>query len=270
MNWRFFPLLTCLLFSVQLRADDSIIRLAVVNTPYQSGLIDYLLQAFEQSSGYKVEIYGGEAVFERAREGQADLLIAHYGKSPFEEFVLQGFGRWPKMVFSNQQVLIGPSSDPAGIAGMRSASAALKQIADKQQPFLLNQISGVNDLFELLWRQAGRPDKSGWLIDAGVARGRAMQQADKRGAYTLWGAGPFIRFSQQHRPDLEILVSADPLLQRMMAISRVNPEKVEGVNAAGAQLLQDYLLSAGVQAKVSQFRQPEYEGQLWWPAARHN
>jgi len=267
----FYLLCLAIIVSISpLNADDKIIRLAVVNTPYKSGLMTYLLQDFETISGYRVALYSGEDVFDRAQRGQADLLIAHYGKAAFEDFVLNDLGSWPQMVFANQQVLIGPSSDPAGIEGMTSAAAALKQIADNQQPFVMNQISGVNALFDLLWQQAGRPDKAGWLVDKNVAKGQAIKQADKLGAYTFWGADPFIRFSQKQQPDLKILVSADPLLQRVMAISLVNPEKQAGINATGASVLQDYLLSAPVQTRVSQFRQSGYAGQLWWPAARHN
>lgn len=198
--------LLCLVFLTisPLKANDKMILLAVVNTPDQSGLMAFLLQDFETISSYRVALYGGEDVFDRAQRGQADLLIAHFGKAAFEDFVRNGLGRWPQMVFANQQVLIGPSADPAGIEGMTSAAAALKQIADKQQP------------------------------------------------------------------DLKIQVSVDPLLQRVMAISLVNPENHKDLNAAGARALRDYLLSAPVQARVSQFRQSGYNGQLCWPAARHN
>ena len=261
-------LLLCVTSGVS--ADKKLIRLAVVNTPYQSGLLDFLLKDFESQSGYRVSVYSGEKVFEQARRAKADMVIAHYGKPPMQDFVLEGYGSWPQMVFANQQVIIGPKSDPASIRGMTRASAALKQIAEKRQAFVINQISGVNALFELLWQQAGTPDKSGWFIDKGVAKGQAMKAADQLQAYTLWGAIPFLKFSQKHDPDLAILVSADPVLQRVMAISLVNGDKVNGVNEAGAKALRDYLLSASVQARISEFRQPEYDGQLWWPAARHN
>lgn len=262
--------LLLILCSVTAQADNSLVRLAVVNTPYQSGLLQTLISDFEARSGYRVSLYSGNDVFEQARQGEADLLIAHYGKSPMQTFVLSGLGSWPQLVFANQQVIIGPKSDPAGIRGMKNASLALQRIAEQQQPFVLNQIKGVKDLFELLWLKAGKPDKQGWLIDEAVAKGQAMKQADKRQAYTLWGATPFLRFSQQHQPDLEILVSADPLLQRVMAISLVNADKVRGINKAGAEMLRDYLLSTPVQARISAYRQRGYKAQLWWPAARHN
>lgn len=271
------PILASMLLALQLfcyfgmaQANDEEIRLAVVNTPYKSGLITSLLKDFEASSGYKVSVYAGEDVFDHARQGEADLVIAHYGKAQFQDFVLDGLGHWPEMVFANQQVIIGPTSDPAGIKGMTRASEALKRIAQQGQPFLVNQLPGVSALFSIIWHQAGAFDKNGWLVDKGVAKGKAMHNANQLQAYSLWGAIPFLTFKQKHHPDLDILVSDDPLLQRIMAITLVKGDKQAGINEAGAKKLRDYLLSAPVQARISAFRQPGYDGQLWWPAARHN
>lgn len=265
--WLFCLGLLCVLPS---QADDKLIRLAVVNTPYKSGLMTFLLKDFEKTTGLRVALYGGEDLFDRARAGQADLLIAHYGKSPMQNFVLEGYGSWPQMVFANQQVIIGPSDDPAGIRNLTNASQAMKQIATQQQPFLLNHIDGVEQLSELIWFQAGQPDKQGWWQDRQLAKGRAMKAADKMGAYTLWGAIPFLQFQQKHQPNLTILISQDPVLQRVMAITLVNPDKVAGINRKGAEKLRDYLLKAQTQATISQYRQAAYPQQLWWPAARNN
>lgn len=251
-------------------ADNKLIRLAVVNTPYQSGLMRHLLEDFKNQTDYQVELYGGEDLFERGRQGKADLLIAHYGKTPMKAFVLEGYGSWPEMVFANQQVIVGPKDDPAGIRGMNNASEAIKQIARQKQPFLLNQISGVAALSELIWQQAGRPNKQGWWLDKSVAKGKAMKMADKLRAYSLWGAVPFLQFQKKHQSDLEIMVSQDPVLQRVMAITLVNPDKVSGINRQGASALRDYLLSTEAQARISQYRHSAYPQQLWWPAARHN
>lgn len=266
----YFWLIFVLCFGSSAFAENNLVRLAVVNTPEKSGLMDYLLEGFETESGYRVSVYHGEDVFEQARRGQADLVIAHFGKKPMQAFVEDGFGSWPQMVFANQQALIGPADDPAAIMGMGSASAALKRIAEKGQPFMVNNISGVMHLFDLLWHQAGEPEKQGWLLDKGLAKGPALQSADVTQAYTLWGAVPFLEFQQRHQPALKILVSQDPVLQRLMAITRVNADKLSGINDTGASALQDYLLKTEVQARISRFRQPGFDGQLWWPAARHN
>lgn len=251
-------------------ATGKTVRLAIVNTPVHSGLIEALADDFRKESGIKIEIYGGSDVYERARAGQADIVISHIGKSGVEEFVMEGFGTWPKTVFSNQAVIAGPKSDPAGIRGLTSAADAMKKIAGAKAPFVANALPGVIYLTDMIWEQAGRPDKTGWYLDEGIGKGKAIKRAEEKQAYVIWGAIPFLRFKEKHASDFDILVSADPLLQRVMGITLVKPEKTAGVNFAGAEAFQQYLLSPKTQARIAGHRTPGFDGQLWWPSARHN
>jgi sulfur relay protein TusB/DsrH len=81
-----------------------------------------------------------------------------------------------------------------------------------------------------LWEAAGQPEKGGWYLNPGVAKGQAMQAAESNGAYTVWGALPFLRFKDKHSSELEILLTADPILQRVMVAIVVNPLKIQGAN----------------------------------------
>lgn len=252
-------------------ADADIVRLAVVNTPQFSGLLDSLLPGFERQSGITVEVYSGNDVFSQARAGKADVVISHYGKQGVERFVTEGYGTWPKIVFSNQAVLIGHRSDPAGVRGMTSLAAALERIADTGAPFVHNDIPGIDYLTEIALESAGQPDRAGWFMDSGHARAAAVLLAEENKGYVVWGAFPFLRFdSQRESSQLEILVAADPSLQRIMAAIVVDPGKVPGVNAKGARALVDYLLSPRTQAQIAAFRTPGSDLQFWWPAGRNN
>lgn len=246
------------------------VRLAVVNTPHFSGLMENLLKDFEASSGLKVEIYSGADVYEQARSGAADIVISHYGKAEVERFVLDGFGLWPRTVFSNQLAIIGPDTDPAKIKGLSSAVEAVRRIAQTQSPFAVNELRGVTYLSDILWEAAGYKDKGPWYLQDGVSKGKAMKFADAKQAYTIWGAMPFLRWKSKHTSNLVLLVTADSMLQRVMATVRVNPEKVSGVNAAGAEALEKYLMTPATQAKIAAFRMGGSNEQLWWPAARNN
>jgi tungstate transport system substrate-binding protein len=84
---------------------------------------------FTAKRGIQVKLYSGNDVYERARASEADLVISHYGKKDIERFVLDGCGIWPRMVFSNQAVIVGPKSDPAKIGEIQSASEAVRRIA---------------------------------------------------------------------------------------------------------------------------------------------
>ncbi len=267
--------LLCFVFALQSAAasadtDPKTVRLAVVNTPQFSGLIDALIKDFEAASGYHVDVYSGNDVYERARNGMADIVISHYGKGPVERFVLDGYGSWPRTVFANQAAIIGPKSDPAHIRGMTSAVEAFAQIAKTKSPFIANDLPGVKYLTSVLWEQAGEPDKTGWFLETGVSKGQAVNAADEKQGYVIFGAFPFLRWKSKHTSEMEIMVAADPLLQRVMASIVVNSAKVPGVNTAGAIALQDFLLQPKTQASIAKFRSPGSDVQLWWPAGRHN
>lgn len=251
--------------------DADVVRLAVVNTPQFSGLLDSLLRGFEQETGITVNVYSGKDVFSQARAGKADVVISHYGKQGVERFVMEGYGAWPEIVFSNQAVLIGHKSDPAGVRGMTSLAGAFERIADARAPFVHNDIPGIDYLTEIALESAGQPDRAGWFMDSGHAKAAAVLLAEEEKGYVIWGALPFLRFDgQRNSSELEILVAADPSLQRVMAAIVVDPEKVPGANAKGARALVDYLLSPRTQARIAAFRTPGSDLQFWWPAGRNN
>ena len=252
-------------------AKEDVVRLAVVNTPQFSGLLDSLLPGFERETGIRVDVYSGSDVYRKARAGQADLVISHYGKKGVERFVMDGFGAWPRIVFANQAVLIGHRSDPAKVRGLTTVAEAIERIAAVKAPFVHNDIPGIDYLTEIALESAGQPDRSGWFIDDGYVKATAILFAEEKKGYVIWGAFPFLRFdSERASSGMEILVADDPSLQRIMAAIAVKPDKVPGVNADGARALVDYLLSPRVQAKIAAFRTPGSDLQLWWPAGRNN
>jgi len=250
---------------------NDIVRLAVVNTPQFSGLLDSLLPGFERETGIRVEVYSGSDVFRHARSGKADLVISHYGKKGVERFVMDGYGEWPRIVFSNQAVLIGHRSDPAKVRGLTSVAEAMKRISVAKTPFIHNNIPGVDYLTEIALESAGQPDRTGWFIDSGAVKAAAVLLAEEKKGYVIWGAFPFLRFdAERDTSELQILVAEDPSLQRIMSAIVVRPGKVQGVNAEAARALVAYLLSPPVQARIAAFRPPASDLQLWWPAGRNN
>ena len=65
------------------------VRLAVVNTPAESGLLDEILSDFQREKGLRVDLYSGSDAIIRARNGQVDLLISHYGHADLESFMTE-------------------------------------------------------------------------------------------------------------------------------------------------------------------------------------
>lgn len=251
-------------------ADASLIRLATVLTPDESGLLHSLLSDFRQESGYTVELYSGMDLYDRARAGSADLLISHYGFRGIEDFVLGGWGRWPRAVFANQVALLGPPADPAVVDGLSDVAEAYRRIAVTRSPYVMNQSVNLRYLDQTVWNAAGRPERGSWLLDEQVGEAAAVRLAAEHGAYVFWGVTPYLALRASEALPLEPMVLADPLLQRPMVTIVVNDTAVAGINTAGALALEDYLLEPAIQAAVRTYRVDGIERQLWWPVGRAN
>jgi tungstate transport system substrate-binding protein len=228
-----------------------------------------------KQTGHKVLVDSRQDVFGLARDGKADLVLAHYGHGGTEDFCAEGLGAWPHPVFSNQAALIGPLSDPARIGGIRDAVEAFRRIALAKAPFVVNNSATEKYLAELLWHAADKPDQAGWYRDKGLRNQAetkdAIQAAVHEGGYTLWGLVPFLKYQEEH-PDcgMKALVTDDPLFQRLMVTVVVQPEKIKGVNAEGAKALERFLIGPETQARIRAFRVDGFDGQVWWPAGRNN
>lgn len=256
--------------------DDAVprvLRVAVVNTP--DVLLNSLISTFERETGSRVVLQITEEVFDLARNGMADLVIAHYGHHGTQAFMEEGLGRWPRMVFSNQAALVGPASDPAGIRGLTDAAEAFRRIAQRGGTFLVNNALTERYLSDVLWEASGAPAKRSSHLDLGLRGQAAIEAAAQRGAYTLWGIVPFVRLQeqrlQQQRPlGMEALVVSDPVFQRVMVSIVVNPDHIRGVDEKGALAFERFLLEPKTQARIREFRHHGLLEQTWWPAGRDN
>ena len=251
-------------------AEPGIVRVASVKTAVEGNVLPSLIERFEQVSPYRVRLTTGVAVYDLARDGKVDVVISHYGHRDAEAFVLDGLGEWPRTIFSNQMTLVGPPNDPARVRGLDDLVEAFRRIAATRSKFVLNDIDGVHYLTEILWHAAGRPDRTGWVIDAHASKDAAIERASELGGYALWGLTPFLRFAREKPLALEPLVLADPLLQRMMVSIIVKPGGARRVNTAGASAFQAYLLGPATQAAIRTVHYPGKQVVSWVPAGRHN
>lgn len=251
--------------------NTKVVRLVSVPTAVEGGLLPALVADFQEQSGLRVELSANSDLYVVARTGQVDIAVSHYGHKHAEQFVMEGFGEWPRTLFSNQMVLLGPKADPAKVSGLEDAAEAFKRIAATRSPFVLNDLDGVRYLTEILWNAAGRPERGDWFIDDKTHRKEdAIRFAASKGAYVFWGLTPFLRVQGDASLGLEPLVLGDPLLQRMLVSIVVKPTKVPGVNLEGAKALEAYLLSPATQARIREVRYPGATHCTWIPGGRHN
>lgn len=247
-----------------------VLRVASVSTAVEGDLLPALVRSFEAETGIKTVLTRDDNLYETAAKGGYDIVISHFGHRDVESFISSGRGLWPRTVFSNQLLLAGPPSDPAHIRGVTSLVEAFQRIARVKAPYILNQTKGIKYLTDIIWIAAGKPAKGSWFIDSGVNKQNAIELAMKKQGYVIWGLTPFLRERKSPGFGLVPLVTADPLLQRIMVTIVVNPEKVPRVNSTAAVRFQDYLLKPEIQARILRTSYPGVKQALWSPAGRHN
>ncbi|HEX9437048.1 MAG TPA: hypothetical protein VGA16_07825 [Candidatus Limnocylindria bacterium] len=247
-----------------------VVRLSSVVIPQESGLYAEILPEFERRSGLKVEVATATDVHGPARSGNADIVLSHYQHDGVAPFMQEGFGEWPRMVFSSPGVIVGPKADPAKIRGSSDAVEAFRLINGSGAPFVVNDTDGLRHVAEVIARSAGLSTSAGWYVDKGTRGPLAMQAAAQSGGYSMWGLVPFLRTQKQASLPLEPLMTRDQILKSVMVTIVVSDKKVAGVNAAGATALQRYLIEPETQARIRTFRMAGVTEQVWWPAAQDN
>lgn len=238
-------------------AQDSFIIVQSTTSTENSGLFGVLLPAFKEKAGTEVRVVAvgtGQAI-KNAQNCDGDVLLAH-AKAAEEKFVAEGYGVKRTDLMYNDFVIVGPSTDPAGIAGTKDAAAALARIAAAAAPFASRgDGSGTHKAELALWRAAGIDPEGAsgtWYRETGSGMGATLNTAVGMGAYALTDRATWVAFG--NKGDLTIMVEGDPLLFNQYGVILVNPARCPNVKAKPGQAFIDWLLSAEGQAAIAGFR----------------
>jgi tungstate transport system substrate-binding protein len=248
--------------------SDKSIMVASTTSTQDSGLFDYLLPIVKQKTGITVKIIaqGTGQALDTGRRGDADVVFVH-AKPAELKFISEGesLKRYPVMY--NDFVLIGPKSDPAGIAGMGNIVRALQIIAANKFPFVSRGDNSGTNMAELeLWKESGvnmDKDRGPWYKSIGQGMGAALNAASAINAYVLSDRATWIHFN--NRGDLQIAVQGDNRMFNQYGVMLVNPAKHPNVKKDLGQQFIDYLISPSGQADIAHYR---IDGQqLFYPDA---
>lgn len=237
-------------------ADESsrIIRLATTTSTDNSGLLSYLLPAFENKTGYRVHVIavGTGKALRMGRDGDADALLVHAPAAEIE-FVKTGYGNERYPVMYNDFILVGPASNPANIKAGRVITDALQQIADKHSTFISRgDNSGTHKKELSLWQAKKIHPEGKWYREVGQGMGKVLQMAAELNAYTLTDRGTWLAY--QDKSPLKILNEGDPQLYNPYHIIAVNPQRFPYINYRGANALISWITSTAGQALIGDFR----------------
>jgi len=233
---------------------DRIIRLATTTSTDNSGLLSYLLPAFEKKTGYRVHVIavGTGKALRMGRDGDADVLLVHAPAAEIE-FIKTGYGDERYPVMYNDFILVGPASNPANIKAGPVISDALQQIADNNSTFISRGDNSGTHKKELSLWQAKKIQPAGkWYREVGQGMGKVLQMAAELNAYTLTDRGTWLAY--QEKSPLKILNEGDPQLYNPYHIIALNPQRFPDINYRGASTLISWITSTAGQSLIAEFR----------------
>ena len=241
-------------------AQDRFITMASTTSTEQSGLFPHLLPAFRKATGIDVHVVavGTGQALDIGRRGDADILFVH-DKAAEEKFVGEGWGVKRLPVMYNDFVLIGPTSDPAGVRG-NDIVAALKKLTSRPVTFISRGDKSGTYAAELrYWKAAGIANPAAEAaaqpfdyLSCGCGMGPALNIDSSSDAYVLSDRGTWLNF--KNRGDLAVLVEGDQRLFNQYGVIVVNPARHPHVKADLAQQFVDWVVSPAGQQAIAAYR----------------
>lgn len=250
--------------------------LATTTSTQDSGLLDVLVPAFQQATGYRMKVIavGSGAAMQMGERGDADVLLVH-SPAAEEKFVADGFGIERTLVMHNDFVVVGPATDPAEVKGTKTAADAVKKIAEKKATFVSRgDNSGTDVLEKSLWKAAGlTPKGQSWYLETGQGMGGTLTITREKQGYTVTDRGTFLAFAG--KGDLPVVLEGDAALLNVYHVIVPNPAKLPKTNTDGGRAFKAFLVSTEAQQMIADFGKVKYGQPLFFadagkpePAAR--
>jgi tungstate transport system substrate-binding protein len=243
--------------------ENKVLRMSTTTSVNDSGLMAYLQPAFEEATGYTLEITsaGTGAAIEKGRMGDADLLLVH-SKSAEEEFIAEGFDEVRVPFMYNFFVIVGPADDPAGVAGSATAAEAFQKIADSGSLFISRgDESGTHNKENAIWKSIEtEPSGQSWYVSVGQGMGQTLTVADEMQAYTLSDKATFLA----HEDALVMHLEETDDMKNTYSMIVVSAKRFAESNVAGAQAFVDWIQTEQSRKMIAEFGVAEYGEPLFF------
>ena len=245
--------------------------IATTTSLYDTGLWDELVPLFEDRYDVEVEILsaGTGTAIEYGQNGDVEVIAVH-SKSQEEAFVADGYGVERVPFAYNYYLIVGPESDPAGIAGMTPENAFTTLIENPGSGKFVSRGdgSGTHSKEKAIWTSAGYDydtevaiDDNAWYIEGGAGMGATLQNADELEAYTLSDIGTFLTY----KSDLSlvpVIESGSSLLNVYSVIACTKAKDSEM-----AENFVNFMVSTEIQQAIGDFGVADYGTALFTPCA---
>ena len=193
------------------------LRLGTTTTVRQSGMLA-VAESLWKDTPLAIVIGPSGQILRAGAQGDLDVVLTH---APALEAKILGretaLARCPFV--TSRFVVVGPSTDPAGVRGSGDAAEAFRRIAARGGSFVSRgDSSGTHERELAVWRRAGltpwQPGHS-WYLESGTDQTTTLRLADERGAYAL---ADLPTLATLHDLALQPLFGGDTMLVNRYAI----------------------------------------------------
>ncbi|MCX7679400.1 MAG: substrate-binding domain-containing protein [Spirochaetes bacterium] len=239
--------------------------LATTTSVYDSGLLDELIPIFEKEYGITVKTLavGSGKALALGRHGEVDIILSH---APDEEevFMKKGYGSRRFFLMKNQYYIVGPACDPAQIQHLVSILDAFRAIAQRRAVFISRgDNSGTHIQERRIWKTIGIvPDGESWYHETGLGMGETLSIASEKDAYTLTDRATWLVLKK--RLSLEVLWKHSEFAI-VYSLIEVNSNRFSQINAKGAALFTEFLLSQRAQCIIATYGKDTFGEALFAP-----
>ncbi|MFH1179830.1 MAG: substrate-binding domain-containing protein [Candidatus Bathyarchaeota archaeon] len=270
-------------------AEKEQLIVSTTTSLYETGVLDVLKTRFEANNPeYNVSFIsqGTGLAIETAKNGDADMILVH---APSQElaFMESGDGVNRKIFAYNFFIIVGPASDPAGIAGMDPLDA-LTTIAEmgvigEAVWVSRGDNSGTHSKEKSLWKATGinlddlkaqsiEGSSDPWYIEAGAGMTATLQLANQKDAYTLTDVATYLK--NYANGNIELVKAVDSGKDTLNVYSAIvcNPDRNPRGMYDGSMLFLRFLVNDEVQTMLETYGQEDFGSTLfkpWVPELAH-
>ena len=252
MLLRIFTILFFLMASFKLLALDDRVIVASTTSTYDTGLLSYINDFFEDSFDITVQVLSlgtGQAI-RVAQDGNAEVLLVHHTNSELQ-FMKDGFGLVRHELMYNDYILVGPKEDQFDC---KSVEIKFKEIQQKKLSFISRgDDSGTHKKELELWNSIDfLPDSSSWYQEVGQGMCITLLMANEISAYTLSDRGTWVAFNK--RENLSIVCENLPPLFNQYGLIVVDHSVNNNLDTEKAKIYVNWLISDKGKELINNFK----------------
>ncbi len=182
-------------------------------SPGELGLLQALAEAFaRQADARMVWIKAGTGQsLALLKEKKVDMAMVH-APAQVDKALSEGWASRKTLIGSNEFYLVGPATDPAGIATARNAADAYRRIAAAGSPFVSRgDNSGTHQKEMQIWKSASVAPEGSWYLVTKDFMTASLKRANAERAYFMTDSSTWI-MEKGIAPDLAVLFKGDRVL----------------------------------------------------------